>query len=369
MAGDQTLPAGSMFSLGWLMARLFGPPGQPDNKIWTHLPALSELGTDDYVDLAFAELDKLLSLLPGGLSGAGVKAAWGTGGHAGFTAAVGQLHLEILQALAADHQQLGAYQLGLALSDICLRPGQAGDGTFVLAEFGRQPMAALQTWLAQASAVLPPASAATVSRSLQNWQDWADVNQGSGTDKSSPTPAPVLQALRTQGAVWYALLSGETDMDGQLSVDAWIKAGQSIAKTSGQLVRAILRRFWPAVLIVALATAGLLFLAIDKSAGTAKVWTSLITVAAAFGFTGASVRVAAKKAADGLEQEVEHAAALDARAWSATWLPALPQSPANRLRLARRGVAMPRIKPHLERTVRPAPPARRAAAPLEAARP
>jgi hypothetical protein len=362
MAADQTLPAGSMFSLGWLMARLFGPFEQPDNQTWTHLPALSELGTDDYVDLAFAELDKLLSLLPGGPSGAGVEAAWKADGHAGFTAAVGQLHLEILQALAADHQQLAAYQLGRALSDTCWLPGQlagqAGGGTFVLAEFGRQPMAALQTWLAEASAVLPLQSAATVSRSLQNWQDWADVNadviQGSWTDTSSPASAPVLQALRTQGAVWYALLSGETDMDGQLNVDAWIQAGQSIAKTTGQLVRTILRRFWPAVVIVALATAGLLFLAIDKSAGTAKVWTSLITVAAAFGITGASVRVAAKKAADGLEDDVEHAAALDARGWSVTWLPALPQSLTKRGRLARRGVAAPQVKSNLENTSPPA---------------
>ena len=362
MAADQTLPAGSVFSLGWLMARLFGPLEQPDNKTWTHLPALPELGTDDYVDLAFAELDKLLSLLPGGLSGADVRTAWKADAHTGFTAAVGRLHLEILQALTTDHQQLGAYQLGRALSDICWLPGQlAGQpdgGKFVLAEFGRQPMAALQTWLAQASAVLPPQSAATVSRSLQNWQDWADVNadvvQGNWSDKSSPTSATVVQALRTQGSVWYALLSGGTDMDGQLSVDAWIQAGQSIAKMTGQLVRTILRRFWPAVVIVALVTAGLLFLAIDKSAGTAKVWASLVTVAAAFGVTGASVRVAAKKAADGLEEDVEHAAALDARAWSVTWLPALPQGLTKRGRLAHRGVAAPQIKSNLENTAPPA---------------
>jgi hypothetical protein len=372
MAGDQTLTAGSMFSLGWLMARLFGPLEQPDNKTWTHLPALSELGTDDYVDLAFAELDKLLSLLPGGPSDGGVQAAWKADGHAGFTAAVGQLHLEILQALAADHQQLAAYQLGRALSDTCWLPGQmagqADGGAFVLAEFGRQPMATLQTWLAQASAVLPPQSAATVSRSLQNWQDWADVNADvmgatSWTATSSPTSAPVLQALRTQGSVWYALLSGGTDMDGQLNVDAWIQAGQSIAKTSGQLVRTILRRFWPAVVIVVLVTAGLLFLAIDKSTGTAKVWTSLITVAAAFGVTGASVRVAAKKAADGLEKDVEHAAALDARGWSVTWLPALPQSLTKRGRLAHRGVAAPQVKPNLENTEPPALPPRLTALP------
>jgi hypothetical protein len=385
MAGDQTLPPGSMFSLGWLMARLFGPLEQPGNETWTHLPALSELGADHYVDLALAELAKLLSLLAGGPSGADVEAAWKAGGHAGFTAAIGELHLEILQALAVDHTNLGAYQLGRALSDTCWLPGQmAGQpdgGKFVLAGFGRQPMAALQTWLAQASAVLPPQSAATVSRSLQNWQDWADVNadviQGNWTDTDKAGPVSVavavVQALHTQGAVWYALLSGETDMDGQLNVDAWVKAGQSIAKTTGQLVRTILRRFWPAVVILALATAGLLFLAIDKSAGTAKVWTSLLTVAAAFGVTGASVRAASKKAADGLEQDVEHAAALDARGWSVTWLPALPQglSLTKRGRLARRGVAAPQVKQNLEDAKPPAleprmtalPPARDQAAP------
>jgi hypothetical protein len=362
MADDQTLPPGSMFSLGWLMARLFGPLEQPDLQTWTHLPAVSELGADHYVDLALVELAELLSLLSSGPSDAGVQAAWKADGHAGFTAAVGELHLEILQALAVDHPHLGAYELGRALSDTCWLPGQmAGQpdgGKFVLAGFGRQPMAALQTWLAQASAVLPPQSAATVSRSLQNWQDWADVNadviQGSWTGQASPVSVPVLQALHTQGAVWYALLSGGTDMDGQLNVDAWVRAGQSIAKTTGQLVRTILRRFWPAVVILVVATAGLLFLAIDKSAGTAKVWTSLLTVAAAFGVTGASVRAASKKAADGLEQDVEHAAALDARGWSVTWLPALSQGLTKRGRLARRGVAAPQIRSNLENAAPPA---------------
>ena len=73
MADDTTPPTGSMFALGWLMARLFGPFGQQAGpQTWTHLPASSELGPGDSASLAFIELS---ALLPSGLSGDAVKAA------------------------------------------------------------------------------------------------------------------------------------------------------------------------------------------------------------------------------------------------------------------------------------------------------
>jgi hypothetical protein len=130
----------------------------------------------------------------------------------------------------------------------------------------------------------------------------------------------------------------------------------------------ILRRFWPIVLLIAAATGGLLYLAAANSSGTAKVWTSLVTVAAALGVTGASLRAAAFKAADGIEQSIRDAATLDARAWGVTWLPTLPQSRLQQYRLASRGVAAPQAKKGLKLPEPPAtaPPA--PAAPELAAR-
>jgi len=135
---------------------------------------------------------------------------------------------------------------------------------------------------------------------------------------------------------------------GQISEDAWVRAGQSIARSAGLLIKTILRRFWPIVVVIAAATAGLLYLAIANSGGTAKVWTSLVTVTAALGVSGASLRSATLKAASGIEQDIWHTAALDARAWGVTWLPTLPQSPLKRFRLSSRGVAAPKIHTRLE---------------------
>ena len=58
---DRTLPAGSMFSLGWLMAELFGSFQQRlGSDTSAHLPTLSELDAGSYVEITFLELEKLL---------------------------------------------------------------------------------------------------------------------------------------------------------------------------------------------------------------------------------------------------------------------------------------------------------------------
>lgn len=370
MASDQTPPVGSMFSLGWLMAQLFGPlQSRPKSDPSAHLPALYELDAAESMDVALAELETLLALVPGlseadvNTACAEINAAVNPDNPDDFKVAVKKLHLKILQQIVGDRQQLSAYQLGRALSDTCWLPGETTNGTggqLFLQEFDRRQLAVLQTWLAEAGNALPANSGATVSRSLQNWQDWADVNAAviKGQWTTPATSASVTEALRNQAPAWHALLSGQTDMGGPISLDAWVRAGQSISRSTGSLVTTILRRFWPVVVVIAAATGGLLYLAIANSNGTAKVWTSLVTVAAALGVSGVSLRAAALKAASGIEQDISHAADLDARAWSVTWLPTLPQGLMKRYRLAGRGVAAPEVKAGLE------PPASLANVPL-----
>jgi hypothetical protein len=348
-----TFTPGSMFSVGWLMARLFGARQQP---IWPppsqaggtppHLPAVAELDPEHQVQVAVAELQDLLSVYFS-LSAADVMTAWESGNAEAFAAAVTALHLELLMQLAANPGQSNAYQLGRALSDACWLPSQAGPD-FFLREFGRNNLATLQTWLTQAGDALAALPAAAVSRSLENWQDWADVNASPLTSNWSTAHEIVVTALRTQGQAWRAQLAGQADSSGPISPDAWVHAGQSMLRTSRTLTLTAVRRFWPIMVVVAAATGGLLYLAIANSTGTARVWTSLATVAAALGVTGASVRAAAIRAASGIEHDISQAASLDARAWSITWLPTMPQSRLRRYRLARRGVDAPHIRARLE---------------------
>jgi hypothetical protein len=368
-AGNQVPPTGSMFSLGWLMAQLYGPllrrRGGNDQA---HLPTVAELDPAGYTDLEFLALETLLKPFPD-LSDADLKAAWNTDGHQGFQDAVRALHLKLLEKLAGD-RQLSAYQLGRALSDTCWLPDKDKGAEFFLRQFGRYRLATLQSWLTEASGVLPARSAATVSRSLQNWQDWADINASQVTSGWETAHRSVVSALRSQAPAWHALLAGETDISGQTSADAWVLAGQSILRTTRLLVLTILRRFWPVVLVVAAVTGGLLYLVTANTSGTATVWTSLVTVAAAFGVSGASLRATALKAADGIEQDIRDAAALDACAWSVTWLPMLPQSRRQRRRLASRGVAAPQVMKGLppSEPQEPAPPQGQQASPAPAAR-
>jgi uncharacterized protein (TIGR03382 family) len=59
---DQTPPVGSMFSLGWLMAQLFGPlQRRRGSDTSAHLPTISELDVDSYMEIEFLELEKLLT--------------------------------------------------------------------------------------------------------------------------------------------------------------------------------------------------------------------------------------------------------------------------------------------------------------------
>jgi hypothetical protein len=339
MSGDQTPPVGSMFSLGWLMAQLFGPlqhhrPGDTSD----HLPTVSELDQDKYMDLAFLQLDELITSYPS-FSDTDIKAAWNAPEHQGFTDAVKALHLNILEKLVGDPPQLNAYQLGRALSDTCWLPDEQKGGQFVLQEFNRYRLSTLRAWLTGANAALPPLSAATVSRSLQNWQDWVDINAAEIKSEWATAHSSVVAALRAQASAWHALLAGATDTSGPLSIDAWVHAGQSILRTTRLMMLTVLGRFWPVVVIIAAATGGLLYLASANTSGTTKVWASLVTVAAALGISGASVRTAATKAAGTIEQDIRSAATLDAQAWAATWLPTLHQSPLQKYRLASRGVA------------------------------
>ncbi len=349
-AGSQPPPVGSMFSLGWLMAQLFGPlQHHRGSETSAHLPTVAELDENDEMDVAFRELKDLLGPHPG-LSSADIETAWKSPDHQGFTAAVAALHKELLGQLVCDPQQLNAYQLGRALSDTCWLPNEKAGPDFLLREFSRHRLATLQTWLAQAAGALPAVSAGTVSRSLQNWQDWADINAPSIKAGWETAHLSVVAALRTQAGTWHALLGGPADISEPTSPDAWAHAGQSVLRTIRIFMLAVLRGFWPIVVILAAVTAGLLYLALANTSGTAKVWTSLVTVAAALGITGGSLRAAARKAASGIEQDIWHTANLDARAWSATWLPTLPQRPSllQHYRLASRGVAVPQARDNLE---------------------
>jgi hypothetical protein len=360
------VPVGSMFGLGWLMAELFDPrrqesvtERQPPFNPEVQLPLAAELDPADRLNFFVVDLGDLLTPYEQ-LSNEAVRAEadkrkpgsaepFDSGK---FNAAVASLHQAILDQLANQQEQLSSYQLGLALSDMCWLPSIAGGPDAFIGMFERGQMAALKALLDGAGRMIPASSAAIVGKSLENWQDWIDVNAQKlrlmdGSQWARPAN-PMLKALRIQGQAWHSVLTANSDVSVQPVMGAWVQAASSVARASRMVSLSVLRRFWPIVVITAAALGGLLYLVIANLSGASQFWASLVTIAAVLGCGGAGLGASVSSAFGGVGFELWSAAKLDAQAWNVTWLPALPQSTAQRTLLDKRGVAAPQIRKNLE---------------------
>lgn len=355
-----------MFGLGWLMAKLFDPrrqesviERQPLFNPEVQLPLVAELDPADRLNFLAVGLGDLLAPYEQ-LSNEAVKteADKQKSGSAEpfdsakFNAALTSLHQAVLDQLADQQEQLSSYQLGLALSDMCWLPSAAQGPDAFIGMFERGQVATLKALLGGAGAMIPASSAAIVGKSLENWQDWIDVNAQKlrlmdGAQWAQPTN-PMLRALRIQGQAWHSVLTADPDVSVQPVMGAWVQAASSVARASRMVSLSVLRRFWLIVMITAAALGGLLYLVIANLSGVSQFWASLVTIAAVLGGSGASLGASVSSAFGGIGFELWNAAKLDAQAWDVTWLPALPQSTAQRTLLDKRGVAAPQIRKNLE---------------------
>jgi hypothetical protein len=282
-------------------------------------------------------------------------------------AAVTGLHQAILDAFADDPERLSAYQLGLALSDLVWIPSPAVPGRPTLASrpsalfglFARAHLATVQTLLSGAGTQLPAGAATIVSRSLDNWATWIDVNsariRAAGPDAKSPGPDEwsaegnvVLRALRVQGWVWHSVLIADPEVSVQPGTGAWVEAASSIARTARMTAEVFVRRFWPVLVLGLVTLGGLLYLVISNLSGVAQVWASLVTVAAVLGSGTWGLGSGISSAFSGVGYEIWSSAKVDAAAWNVTWLPALTTTTLERLKMEQRGVAMPQVRKNLD---------------------
>ena len=356
-------PPGTAFALGWLMAGLFDDRRrrildvrQPPFSQAVQLPLVADLDEPDLLKFLVTDLHDLLRPYHD-VSDARVQAEAANRqpgsaepfDKAVFDREVNALHLAILDRLADDQQQLNAYQLGLALSDMCWLPGPESLDPMT-GMFRRDQIAAMQTWLNGAGAAIPQSTGAIVGQSLGHWADWIDVNAstlraaGAGTALATT----VISALRVQGAVWHSVLTSDPDVSLNPAMGAWVQAGSAMARAVRMVTGVILRRFWPAVLIAVAALAGLLYLVIANLSGASQVWASLVTVIAVVGAAGGGIFGGVSRALGGVGYDIWNAARREAQVWSITWLPAMAQGPRQRATLESRGVAAPNIRKNLE---------------------
>ena len=402
-----TQPAGAVFTLGWVMAELFDPRRRvsvsvrtpPFNPV-TQLPLVADLTPDPKLVFLAAELTELLHWFPAlrrplrlvtaqtskkkaavaaenlataqaadaaqaddvvhVQAAAAAVAAAAPFSETELLAAVTGLNQAILDEFADDSERLSAYQLGLTLSDLVwltyiAAPGEDSPASRPSALFGlfaRSHLATVHTLLSGAGSQLPSGAATIVSRSLDNWADWIDVNSGriksSVADAWSEHADVVLHALRVQGWIWRSVLVADPEVAVQPSMGAWVQAGSSIARAAKMIGAVVLRRFWPLVLIALVALGGLLYLVISNLTGASQVWASLVTVAAVVGSGAWGVGNGVSQAFGGVGYEIWSAARLDASAWGITWLPALTATTVERVKMERRGVAMPQLRKNLD---------------------
>jgi len=361
--------AAPAFSLGWLMAQLFDERRlditaqvmAPFNPA-VQLPLVADLGLAERRALALADLGFLLESVAPSVPGDDVQAAGAADpvDEATYSGALRQLHEAILDKLVCDDQQIAAYQLGLALSDTCWLPSVAGGPQSLMVMFQRSEVATVRTWLASAGTAIPdPAAATVLGQSMENWQDWIEVNaKGITRGWRDGQADAILKALRIQALAWYSLLVGDPQTSGAPSMNAWVQAGKAVVRAARVVTASVLRRFWWLVALILMLIGAVLYLVVANLHGATQVVTSVLWIAGAVGLTGAGLRSAVGKAVSGVGAEVWIAARTDAKAWSVTWLPTPPTPPSGMQAMLRRvqqlrgldraGVAMPRYRKNIE---------------------
>jgi hypothetical protein len=173
--------------------------------------------------------------------------------------AVFTLHCRLLQALTVADFRLGkAYGLGRAMAETAILPADASTDKHreqqfsSMLEVGR--IITIKDWLADLKTILPDHVAYAVSRSLQDWQEWAAGNTATGSSAAGSKAAensagdwnPARSAMRVQGRIWRELLTGEKAAQDILSMADYVATGRRAA------TRVVTRLWWAIALAILL---------------------------------------------------------------------------------------------------------------------
>jgi hypothetical protein len=334
---------------GWTMAVLYGkiepiPTGQAPG-----LPTANELNETDRRKLESDRLGHLLRRLAAmpGFAGSSLptKVPEHDGNEDAWKQALRRLNLDILCALAATRQETRlAYELGRSLRDTANPPDQHPPSRKLSRVFARDRIATLQGWLAELSSELAPPAAVVVAASLGRWNEFAAVTAGTSSARlkngdRTKLAETMYKYLLRQGDLWLMLLTGAYSTSGLLSPEGYVAAGRLALRRSAAIIRGILRHYWAALLVGAIALGGILYLAIHYLGGAAKVWTSIVAIAGSLGITAQAVASTTARLAAEAERPVFAAAEEDVMAWAVTTLPPLRLPPRQVRRLRKAGIA------------------------------
>jgi hypothetical protein len=336
--------------LGWTIAVLYGDiPSVSLNGI-RRLPTVYELPDDERRELERGRLQYLLETLNAHPDCRSAHLPTQTNilpdvEDEDFRRSLQHLNLEILKALAHASPEIElAYELGRSIRDTVNPPsnGSNPNSGELASQLERSRIAKLQDWLATLSTQYPPHAASIVSASLGRWSELAEVTIGEsksylkGKNKRAAFEQNMKEYLLPQGDLWLTLLVGTLSTSGLLSPEGYVAAGQEALRRSAIIVREVIKRYRVPLAVIALLTAGILFLAYINLEGAAKVWTYIVTIAGAIGVSTKSVMSSLGRLSAQAERPIFSVAQEDAMAWAVTTMPEvdLKRSGARQLRHA-----------------------------------
>jgi hypothetical protein len=331
------------------MSQLHGPILDTRPTARVPLPTVNELGRGDRVELAIEQLEALMTkqlveaLKPpkdqSPITAGEVRTAWKEAAppFTRFRQTLESLHVRVLTRLSVADRRLGsAYSLGRSLSDTCWLPKDKGDFDRF---FNKYRLARVKGWLTNLGpSAIPALSTEAVSQGLDHWAAWVAVNGSSDWTTQLET---VRYAARAQGDQWRALLAGDKDPRQYLTPESYVQAGEAALRRAGRIVWRVVAHFWVPLLAVLLAMGGALYLAISFASGSAKFWSSLVSLVAGLGVTGKSVQASARQLASDAGRPLLDLAEADAIGWNATVLPAVSPGWKQQRQLRQLGVAPP----------------------------
>jgi hypothetical protein len=355
--------------LGWSMAVLYGPI-RPPSTATDQLPTEHELDVLGRIDFELHRMGCLLDQLVANPDPVAVVSdtdaakqaladAWAaTSDSEAMTArrsrlddALKTLNKQILSGLACVGSDVElAYQLGRSLRDTVALPwlknhASRNDDEIIeglKAQLGRRRVATMQQWLATLTPQFPAHTTAIVSTSLGRWSDLADAGLTSSLARRGTTDELATQMcshLLPQGDVWMEVLTGDRSADGLLSPEGYVAAGEATLSRTSRIVLRILRHYWFALLILAVALAATLYVSARYLGGAGRVWTQIAAIAGSLGITARGIGSAMSRMAKSAERPIFGLEQEDVMAWTITSLPEVRLTGRGVRRLRRSGVA------------------------------
>jgi hypothetical protein len=334
------------FALGWHMSELYERHLPADKRKPVDLPGLGDLRKQRPLALVINQVEVGVRALEGLVTEAGldpivltdVKVLSERKTDADPVLAT---HARLLTELTATDPRIGkAYGLGRALADSCQEPNDLDGLRKALSPYR---IANLLRWLDDLASALPAHAAHSVATSLGRWRDalyppndgrvqismnplktWRSWQERRRRPKALATTGAekvdeTVKALRRQGELWRALLSGEKQGQDMLEVDNYLDAGRQLLSQTAAIVRGLIRRMPLLASAVAVLVGGGIWL---LSKGNSGHWVAGATsVLAGLGLTWKGLGSAFGQLAGKLEQPLWGAVLDDAIADAITLLP------------------------------------------------